>query len=210
MPNPSDNPVPSQPHPAPGGRLVTAGFVLWMAVVSVPMTLLAAKHWSPLPSPAPRSVAPADPQTGWTVRHVLVADCGCSRRLANHLTERRPDPSVSESVFLIGPDPVVESRLTRAGWPVRIIGEAQAETELGVEGGPFLLVYRPDGTPAYAGGHGPRPGAPAEWRDQAVMSAVRSGTAVEPLAVYGCGVSSRYDAVRRLTTLKPSLSPTNP
>lgn len=204
MPRPTQNPASPANHASLGSRLVAAGFVLWIVVVSVPMTLLAAKHWSPLPSPAPHPAASPDSRNGWTVRHALVAECGCSRRLANHLLERQPDPSVSESVVLIGADPAVESRLRRAGWPVRVVEESRAQEELGVEGGPFLLVHRPDGTPAYAGGHGPRPGAPSEWRDVALIRAVRAGTATEPLPVFGCGVSARYTAVRRLTTRNAS------
>jgi hypothetical protein len=184
--------------------LLVSWFVVWTAGISIPMTLLAAKHWSPLPPAAPHSAAIQSPE--WRAIHVLVSECGCSRRLARHLLQRGPSASAREEIVLIEPDPAIEAPLRKAGWKVRVTTPAAAETELGVEGGPFLLVFRPDGVPAYAGGHGPGPGRPDDWKDLRILSDTSQGQPVPPLAVFGCGVSSGFAAVRTLTTASPAIS----
>lgn len=188
-----------------GRRLfLVTWLVVWAAVISIPMTLLAAKHWSPLPPAAPLSseIHSRD----WLAIHVLVSGCGCSHRLARHLLQRGPSAMAREEIVLIEPDPVIESRLRKAGWKVRVTTPAAAETQLGVEGGPFLLVFRPDGVPAYAGGHGPGPGRTDDWKDLEILSDTILGKPVAPLTVFGCGVSSRFNAVRALTTAAPAIS----
>jgi hypothetical protein len=108
---------------------------------------------------------------------------------------------VTESVLLVEPDPAVESSLAKSGWTVRVATPDEADKELGVEGGPFLFVFGPDGLPGYAGGHGPRPGAPDAWQDTDLIAAAVAGRRPSTLPVYGCGVSDRFTATRRLTTL---------
>ncbi len=183
--------------------LLVSWFVVWTAVISIPMTLLAAKHWSSLPPAAPPATEAQSAE--WRAVHVLVSDCGCSRRLARHLEERGPSGSMKEEVVLIDADPVIEVPLRKAGWRVRVTSPSAAEVELGVEGGPFLLVFRPDGVPVYAGGHGPAPGKPADWKDLQILSETILGHPVPPLTVFGCGVSSRFAAVRSLTTASPAI-----
>ena len=183
------------------GAVALAWFVGWFLAIGIPMTLLAAKHWSPLPQPEHRPLARRAPGSEWTAVHVLVAECGCSRRLAKHLARRGPSDSINESVLLVEPDPAMESSLTRSGWTVRVTTPNEAAKELGVEGGPFLFVFGPDGTPRYAGGHGPRPGAPDAWQDTNLIAAAAAGRQPSALPVYGCGVSDRFTATRRLTTL---------
>lgn len=210
MPKRATNPIPN-----PGsertcfrGTIALAWFVGWFLAIGVPMTLLAAKHWSPLPQPEHRTGPRPVSGARWTAVHVLVAECGCSRRLAKHLARRGPSDSVEESVLLVEPDPAVESSLTQAGWTVRVTTPEEASRETGAEGGPFLFVFGPDGSPGYAGGHGPRPGAPDSWRDADLMADAVAGRRPEALPVYGCGVSTRFSATRRLTTLgSPSKSP---
>jgi hypothetical protein len=183
------------------GTVAQAWFVGWFLAIGVPMTLLAAKHWSPLPQPGQRTGVQRATGSGWNAVHVLVAECGCSRRLAKHLARRGPSDSVNESVLLVEPDPSMESSLAKSGWTVRVATPDEAARELGVEGGPFLFVFGPDGTPGYAGGHGPRPGAPDAWQDSDLIAAAVAGRRPSPLPVYGCGVSDRFTATRRLTTL---------
>jgi hypothetical protein len=184
--------------------LLVSWFVAWTALLSIPMTLLAAKHWSSLPPAAPPATGAQSAE--WRAVHVLVSDCGCSRRLARHLVERGPSRSIQEEVVLIDADPAIEFPLRKAGWKVRVTTPSAAEAELGVEGGPFFLVFRPDGVPVYAGGHGPSPGKPADWKDLQILSETLLGHNVPPMAVFGCGVSSRFTAVRALTTTSPAIS----
>jgi hypothetical protein len=55
-----------------------------------------------LPSGNISSLASPSPQGGWRVLHVVAADCGCSRKVAEYLVMRAPLKGITEEVLFIG------------------------------------------------------------------------------------------------------------
>lgn len=85
-------------------------------------------------------------------------------------------------------------QLAAKGFEVKFINPAAAQATLGVNGGPFLLIDRPNGTRAYAGGYGiGRPSADSGsnfYQDQAILRAFRDSKPVRVLPAFGCSIAN--------------------
>jgi len=109
----------------------------------------------PAPVDAPVQVATGE----WRVVHALMLGCRCSAKRAAYI--RHNNAGAGEQIVWMDP-----------GAPVKPFGLA---------GGPWLLVYAPDGRLAYSGGYG---GAVDSHR--AILAALKRGDAPHVQNAFSC------------------------
>lgn len=133
----------------------------------------------------------ATPQ--WTATHLLSGSCGCSRRVMDHLIQRRQVPGVTEQVVIIDggeaylPGTAQEmTALQQSGFKLRHIADEEMPVYFGLHGVPLLVVTAPGGSVVYLGGYGT-----AEDGYEEIFRKVRSGVKVAPLPVVGCAIGRR-------------------
>lgn len=129
----------------------------------------------------------------WQTTHLLSGGCGCSRRIMQHLLQRRVMPGVFEQVALVDDDEAnlpgtaeVLDSLKASGFGVSHVASRDIAATSGVQGVPLLLVASPEGKVVYLGGYGPGLDQDAE-----ILRRVRGGSAVAPLPVIGCAIGMR-------------------
>lgn len=163
---------------------------LWVLITVIIGGALTALHTVPLPAVTPAWQAP----TGqWVALHVLSARCPCSRRVAVQLAARGAQRGVHEHVALIDATSAVSEPLRAAGFEVDALAGVDLEARYGVLAAPTLVLRRPDGSVAYAGGYAPRNTLPA--RDLEIFAQARaSGADVPAYPTFGCAVSRQLQA----------------
>jgi hypothetical protein len=181
---------------------VSVGLAVWFVAMLLVGATLLGRHLLALPRPGAedaafaRSIAtlrtPGDAGR-WMAVHVLYADCGCSRRIVEHLLVTDRPKDVSERVLLVGTDVDLESRLTARGFPVTHVAPADLSERFGVQAVPLFVVAGPDGGVRYAGGYTARKQGP-EPRDLDILADARAGRPVDPLPVFGCAVSRQLQS----------------
>jgi hypothetical protein len=174
-------------------RVMSNGFgraailAVWFVGVSVPLTPLSLQHVFPLARQAGASAVAA--AKGVAVRHVLSADCFCSRAVAEYLLRRTVLQKPTEEVWLSGDDQPLADRLRGVGYTVTATDASTVRRALGVAGTPWLIVYARDGREVYSGGYSPRrPRGPDDVDLGRVLDAVRNGDFMKPYPVYGCAM----------------------
>ena len=188
------------------GRVLTRILLgLWgVSVIGVGGFLLA-RHLIPLPQPAL-----ADPRLRqalaqerrdsrsrvWLVRHILYEDCGCSRRVLEHLLQRGPlgDPAaiIDEKVVMVGEGAPPESLAAR-GIAAEALRPGELWSRYHVEAAPTLIVSDPSGLVRYAGGYTERKQGPA-IRDAEIVRGLIADRTVPALPIFGCAVSEELRA----------------
>jgi hypothetical protein len=181
----------------------TLGFLaVWAAGASVVMATLMASHWVALPRPerddarlnASLASLPRDEQHArWRMHHVLYAECGCSRRVLEHVATRARTDDVDEIVLLVGEDAEFERLCRENNLRLEQVSEEQLEQRFGVEAAPLLVISDPSGATRYCGGYTDRKGGLA-YQDLATLARLRAGEQAPPLPVYGCGVTNSLQA----------------
>jgi len=170
-------------------------FVAWFLAVLIPGVYQLAEHTLSLPKPVPEKLQaamianrPRD-ATGWVVLHVLYAECGCSGRVADRLTQRGLIPGVAERVIIVGEpkDDLVE-RLRAHGLSVELTDAKDLSDRYGIVAAPVLVVADPGGTVRYVGGYTEQKRGPA-IRDTAIVASLERGEQVDALPILGCAVS---------------------
>lgn len=198
-------------------------FTLWAAAMTVICSYLLARHLLTLPTPAAadpglvaaiqRSRAPAE-QGRWLALHVLLADCGCSRRVADHLVRRGPlaERALAERVILIrdpgqpGQAPDLAGRLRARGFAIEELPASALPGRYPIEAAPLLLVADPAGAVRYLGGYSARKQGPT-LLDAAILRELLQGRSPPPLPAFGCPATASLRAVidpLRLSTTPPS------
>jgi hypothetical protein len=181
--------------------LARFGLTVWfVAMVAVGGTLLG-RHLLALPRSASdaalahamSSLRGADGAGLWMTVHILYAECGCSKQIAEHLLAGGRPPGVAERVLLIGRDADLEARFGKMELPVTLVTEDEAATRFHVVAAPTLVVIAPDDTVRYVGGYTARKQGP-DPRDLTILASVRAGDEVPPLPIFGCAVSARLRA----------------
>jgi hypothetical protein len=169
----------------------------------VPSSYLLAGHLLTLPRPDQSEVlraalrdrrVPGNPDR-WTALHVLYADCGCSRRILDHLLERRALPGLDERIVLVLGEDETEAGALRppalaAGFTFEVLTPEDLEARLGVESSPLLVIADPAGAARYVGGYTDRKRGP-DIEDAAILARLRQGERVAPLPVFGCATSKK-------------------
>lgn len=185
---------------------------------------LMAGHWVPLPMPAvaeerleaalgalelgefedgefedgaaqPDDVAASIGERGWSLHHVLYADCRCSRRVVAHLLASQRPQDVREVALVVGDAPDLAAACREAGFEVVALTQVELEERLGVVAAPLLVIADAAGRSRYVGGYTDRKQG-LVLRDLEFLGRLRAGERVESLPVYGCGVSrSLQDAL---------------
>jgi hypothetical protein len=177
--------------------------VVWLIMVVVVGGALTALHVLALPDQTP---AWAPPTGQWAALHALSGKCGCSRRVADHLEQRRANVDLHERVALIDPTPGQAQRLRAAGFEVDEVTASQLETKYGLTAAPTFVLRRPNGAVAYSGGYAPRGNLPA--RDlELVSQAQQSPAPIAPYPLFGCAVSRQLQAAVDPLNLKFGAAP---
>jgi len=190
-------------EPAANGkaRTILARVLLftWAPLVLLVLSSLMTGHWAPLPTPTAhdavlRKGLDALPEHArfddWTVHHVLYSGCRCSRFVFDYVAERPSPDGVHEVVLLIGePDEAFAAACKERGMPCVVLTEEQLQQQLGIEAAPLFVATAPSGEVRYVGGYTDRKQA-IDYRDLEVVERLRAGEQVEPMPVFGCGVSS--------------------
>jgi hypothetical protein len=173
------------------------GLATWFAVTSAVSVRLMKRHLAPLDAgdrgrteQAMADLARSD-GGGWTVAHVLYADCGCSARVARHLAETARSASVHEHVIIVGESPELEA-LASSGLRIHHATPEELGDVFGLDAAPVLVVADPAGHVRYVGGYTERKQAYA-IEDARILAALRDGHDVKPLPIFGCAISRGKD-----------------
>jgi len=166
-------------------------FASWATLTVLAGSILTSFH-QPFEAPTAAILKLAERDANKTrAVHILAASCGCSQRVMQHLTERRPIPALDEQVLILdGPAPdlphtdALVAGLTRAGFAVHRLPSASIPPEAALRGVPLLIFAAPDDTILYMGGYGP-----AFDQDTAIYAQLQQKHAVQPLAAIGCAIS---------------------
>jgi hypothetical protein len=188
--------------PSRSRRILIIGLLLgWVGACVLLGATLLASHLVTLPAPAAadpvlqRAIAAhrrSDQRNQWMALHILYDQCGCSRRVLDHLLSRPRPANLVERVVV-----VTDQRAAGAEWIARIPGhgfelDVVTAQELferyAIETAPLLIVADPRDTVRYVGGYTQRKQA-TDVRDVAVLAALRRGEPVEPLPTFGCALS---------------------
>jgi hypothetical protein len=164
---------------------------------------LMVSHWVPLPRP---ELDPTSSQTflarfqstkadgQWLAIHFLYAECPCSRRVLDRVTQRSPQAEVAERIVLIGDAPQLAAKAKERGFEIDCVAPQELLAKYGVEAAPLLMILDPDGHPRYSGGYTSRKQL-LDIQDRAILKQLRSGQEVEPLPLFGCAVSGRLKSL---------------
>ncbi|MFN3244030.1 MAG: hypothetical protein ACE37K_21165 [Planctomycetota bacterium] len=182
-------------------RTITARVLLfvWAPMVLLVLSSLMTGHWAPLPTPQAHDATlrrglaelPARARfDDWTAYHVLYSGCRCSRFVFDYVAERPTPTGLREVVLLVGaPDEEFAAACRERDMPCIVLSQEQLEQRFGIEAAPLLLVTAPGHEVAYLGGYTDRKQA-IDYRDLEIVERLRAGEQVDPMPVFGCGVSS--------------------
>ena len=196
-----------------GGRGLLAarvGVAIWVALCLLIGALLLARHLLTLPTPAAgdpalrRAIAlqrRPEQRDRWIALHVLYEDCGCSRRVLDHLRDGGRPTDVVERIVYITEHPdtagATLAEFAARGFELDVVSPEQLVARYDLEAAPLLVVVDPHDQIRYLGGYTPRKQT-AGIHDTGLIEATRLGLPLVPLPVFGCAVSR---ALR--TTLDP-------
>ncbi len=192
-----------------GAMLIAVVGGLLLAVAS-----LMAGHWYTLPKPkhedpqlraALWEMRSQDEQDEWVAYHILYSDCGCSRRVLEHLFSLSEDEvETSEKLILVGAHPEYERRAQAAQLSTLVLSPRELKTRLGIESAPLFIVGDPQGKLRYVGGYTERKRGLAIL-DREILSRARTEQPQSELPLFGCAVSKRLqDLVDPLGLKYPS------
>lgn len=179
-------------------KLVLGGcFVLWVAVISIPLGLFSASHQAVLPVAVESLVGgTGDAIEGWSVVHVLAEDCPCSRSVMDYLLERGRSKEFSEEVILVDGSEERANLLREVGFVVSSVESGQLCEDFGSEGVPFFQVVEGSSKPAYSGAYfGSAFRGTNGFLDLSTASRLKGGGFVFNRPVYGCATSDRLKAI---------------
>lgn len=179
-------------------RIAVIALAVWGVVGVVLGGLLLAQHLVAMPAPSVDDttmkdrLAQAYPVGRWTAFHVMYRACPCSRRTIEHLaTSHRPE-HIDEVVLMVDDERRAgdeDQRLRAAGFTVSVIAVDEL-ARLHIEAAPTLVIRRPDGAIAYAGGYNRRKQS-AAYEDIAIVDELRHDGMPSPLPIFGCPTSAR-------------------
>jgi len=177
--------------------LKLVAFWLLAPTMLVILASLMVGHWYTLPKPASEDLRVRtalfelreDKDMGrWVGYHVLYSDCGCSRRVMDHLfSTNRPD-DFTEKLLLVGHNDAFEKRALQAGFDLVVLRPRELKEQFSLESAPLFIVTNPRGSLDYVGGYTARKRGLA-IRDLEIVHKLRSAHAVEELPLFGCAVS---------------------
>jgi hypothetical protein len=135
---------------------------VWTAAVVVIGGVLMSYH-QPFVTPDARilSLGSTSQRGRWRALHIVSGSCVCSRRVMEHLLQRRPQAGLVEEILMIEGSEIplagtasLLNKLEAAGYTVsRLAAEAIPESS-GLHGVPVLIYATPENKLAYLGGYG--------------------------------------------------------
>lgn len=165
-------------------------FVVWFAIVSVPISILMAQHNLPFsidvktPSQIIKTLSDKD---HLSVTHILSAKCKCSKRVGRHLEETLRPEFLQETIVIVDGTLPNETELSKKGFKLSHISVADLKTQFNLEAAPVLLVSDSSGELKYSGGY--KNIDEMDHRDLEIVSEVKGGSKVVALPVLGCALS---------------------
>lgn len=177
----------------PTPAVAHAAFTAWAGGVLAVSGILLGSHLLAFPAPKddPRlelELARHQPPGGadLTVLHVLAADCGCSRRIFEHLEERGPARGTHETIVWVDGVKGTRAPASRA-FAVEHVSMEEASARFGAIGAPVMVVGDRAGKARYTGGYTTKKQGPF-IADVRILDDVRHGREVRPLPIFGCAV----------------------
>lgn len=170
---------------------------IWAGILTIAVSSLMAGHWVTLPHPeagdqfvANVQLAGSEDSSPIATFHFLYGDCPCSRRVLNHVIDRKAIDHANERIVLIGEDPQQQLAAENAGFDVDTVTPEGLMERYGIESAPLLVVTRADGTILYSGGYTSRKQG-LDYQDTDAINSALAGNVMEGLPPYGCAVSKR-------------------
>jgi len=155
-----------------------------------------AQHLVPIPAGMELGELPST--SSWSVWHFVVADCPCSSLLEEELLKSGAQDDLVEKVVRIGGNQSESELWNGRGFEFVAVTSDRAEQEYGVQGGPWLMVARPDGSVLYSGGYSERlPNRADDFLHRMIVERLISGEEVKLRPAFGCAsataLKSRID-----------------
>lgn len=172
-------------------RIAPILLTLWVAAVVTGVGSLMGGHLLTLPMPkiddsvllsafAPRL------EKNWLAAHALSLDCGCSRRILDHLLARGAHSGLDEKVLLLAGTKAMADQLASRGYAVELLDEAQLRKNYQIEAVPLLVIRDPEGRVRYLGGYSER--KRGEIEDVAILTRLMGGEQELARPAFGCAV----------------------
>lgn len=121
--------------------------------------------------------------------HVMYTECGCSRRILDHLASRAPLEGTAETVLLVGEDAEFEAAVRASGFTVIPVAQEALRERFHIEAAPLLVISDAQAQVRYLGGYTTRKRG-YDIRDVALIAGVRDGASPsEELPLYGCATN---------------------
>lgn len=132
------------------------------------------------------------PVTGWSMSHVLSAECDCSDQVLKALLRRQPIVPSEQVIYLGQINVQDQSQLTKLGYQVRSMS-AQEIPSSEAFALPSLLIQNPKSQLVYAGGYSDKKIFTAEQvLDQQIFAQLSQGKAIAALPIYGCYTQAKW------------------
>jgi hypothetical protein len=134
----------------------------------------------------------SDNKQGWSISHVLSADCECSDQVLKALLQRKPLVPSEQVLYLGQFSELDQDQLKQLGYQVRSI---KAEDIKSPEAFalPSLLIQNPQAQLVYAGGYSDKKVFSVEQvMDTQIFSKLSQGQALAALPIYGCYTQAKW------------------
>ncbi len=179
---------------------VTALLTLWFATMSFVCSTLMIGHWVQLPVPkvGSRQAFVSESNTSesmkWRALHFLSSECVCSKRILNHLLQRDPLSEIEETIVIVGETDAIRESVAGSKFAIEWSTPEELKCRYGVDAAPLLVVFDYDGTIRYSGAYTARKqGFPIQ--DVQLIKRALAGESIQPLPLFGCGVSREMQSL---------------
>lgn len=165
-------------------------FVVWFAVVSVPISILMAQHNLPFsidvktPTQILKTLSNKD---HILVTHILSAKCKCSKRVGRYLETTVRPAFLQESIVVVEGSLPNEAELLKKGYKLSHVAVADLKMQFNLEAAPVLLVSDSSGELKYSGGY--KNIDEIDHRDLEIIGQIKAGDKVAAFPVLGCALT---------------------
>lgn len=182
-------------------RAVWALLAVWLVGMSGVTATFMMGHWVTMPRPttgdpglASAVGALRSPGDQWLAVHVMYADCGCSRRVLDHILSSARPPGVADKVVMVGHVAEFERRAREQGIGVDVIDAGELASKYHLDAAPILVVVDPEGAIRYLGGYTERKQG-LEIEDVEIIGALMDGRREAERPLFGCAASERLQGI---------------
>ena len=190
---------------------VTVLLIVWFAAMSFICSTLMIGHWVQLPTPKVGSnqlfvsVSNSTENAKWRALHFLSSECVCSQRILKHLANREPLSDIEETIIIVGEPDANRDLVAGSKFSIDWVAPEELKSKYGVDAAPLLVVLDSDQTIRYSGAYTARKrGFPIQ--DVHLITQTLAGEVIQPLPLFGCGISKEMQSLTDPLGLKKRLS----